>query len=76
MTPQQFAEILCDDLDLPPHHFVPLVTESINSQVEEFETYNDFYVIDEEDETNSRLTINVRSNSFSEQQIERDKLLY
>lgn len=36
MTPEQFAEILCDDLDLNPINFVPAVAQVIRSQVEAF----------------------------------------
>ncbi|CDW56416.1 SWI:SNF matrix associated [Trichuris trichiura] len=33
MTPEIFAEILCDDLDLPPNTFVPAVAASIRQQL-------------------------------------------
>ena len=36
MTPEQFAEILCDDLDLNPINFVPAVAQVIRSQVEAY----------------------------------------
>ena len=29
LTPDQFAEVLCDDLDLNPIHFVPAITAAI-----------------------------------------------
>ena len=29
MTPDQFAEVLCDDLDLNPIHFVPAITAAV-----------------------------------------------
>ena len=34
LQPEQFAEVLCDDLDLNPINFVPAVTAAINQQVE------------------------------------------
>lgn len=37
ITPQQFAKILCADLDLPTQPFVQQVTAAIRSQVEEHE---------------------------------------
>jgi SWI/SNF-related matrix-associated actin-dependent regulator of chromatin subfamily B member 1 len=36
ITPEQFAEILCDDLDLNPIAFVPAVAQAIRQQVEAF----------------------------------------
>ncbi len=35
-TPDQFAEVLCDDLDLNPINFVPAITAAINQQLEAF----------------------------------------
>ena len=34
ITPEQFAEVLCDDLDLNPTTFVPAVAQSIRQQLE------------------------------------------
>ena len=34
ITPAQFAEILCDDLDLNPLAFVPAIEASIKQQLE------------------------------------------
>ena len=36
ITPEQFAEILCDDLDLNPINFVSAIAQVIRSQVEAF----------------------------------------
>jgi len=36
LQPEQFAEVLCDDLDLNPINFVPAVTAAINQQLESF----------------------------------------
>ena len=33
LSPAEFARILCDDLELPPNHFVAPITESIESQL-------------------------------------------
>ncbi|KAH9376970.1 hypothetical protein HPB48_007990 [Haemaphysalis longicornis] len=40
ITPEQFAEILCDDLDLPPLSFVPAISQSIRQQIDAFPTDN------------------------------------
>ncbi|KAF9994493.1 Chromatin structure remodeling complex protein sfh1 [Modicella reniformis] len=37
LTPEQFAEILCDDLDLNVSKFVPEIAQSLRSQIAEFE---------------------------------------
>jgi len=36
LTPDQFAEVLCDDLDLNPIHFVPAITAAIQQQLDNF----------------------------------------
>ncbi|KAF9360460.1 Chromatin structure remodeling complex protein sfh1 [Mortierella sp. AD094] len=37
LTPEKFAEILCDDLDLSTVKFVPEIAQSIRNQIAEFE---------------------------------------
>lgn len=54
ITPEQFAEILCDDLDLPPLSFVPAISQSIRQQIEAFPTDN---LLD--DQTDQRVIIKV-----------------
>ena len=36
ITPEQFAEVLCDDLDLNPLTFVPAIAQAIRQQIEAF----------------------------------------
>lgn len=36
MTPEMFAEILCDDLDLNPLAFVPAVASAIRQQIDSY----------------------------------------
>ena len=38
LSPDQFAEVLCDDLDLNPLHFVPAITAAINQQIGNYYT--------------------------------------
>lgn len=45
VTPEQFAEILCDDLELNPTTFVPAVAQSIRQQVDAFPVDN---ILDEQ----------------------------
>ncbi|CAF0852465.1 unnamed protein product [Didymodactylos carnosus] len=54
ITPEMFAEILCDDLDLNPVPFVPAISQAIRQQL-------DTHPIDSllEDNTDQRITIKV-----------------
>jgi SWI/SNF-related matrix-associated actin-dependent regulator of chromatin subfamily B protein 1 len=54
VTPEQFAEILCDDLDLNPTPFVPAIAQSIRQQIEAFPTDNLL-----EDQSDQRVIIKV-----------------
>jgi len=36
ITPEQFAEVLCDDLDLNPITFIPAIAQAIRGQVDSF----------------------------------------
>ena len=47
ITPEQFAEILCDDLDLPSSSFSVAIASSIRQQCEQFSS--DMIPDDEED---------------------------
>lgn len=38
ITPEQFAEVLCDDLDLNPLTFVPAIAQAIRQQLDAFPT--------------------------------------
>uniref|UniRef100_A0A674EG77 SWI/SNF-related matrix-associated actin-dependent regulator of chromatin subfamily B member 1 n=1 Tax=Salmo trutta TaxID=8032 RepID=A0A674EG77_SALTR len=54
MTPEMFAEILCDDLDLNPLAFVPAITSAIRQQIESYPTDS---ILDEQ--TDQRVIIKV-----------------
>lgn len=47
LTPEQFADVLCDDLELPPSSFAGPISQSIRQQCEQFST--DMIPEDEED---------------------------
>ncbi len=53
ITPEMFAEILCDDLDLNTMAFVPAIAQAIRQQLEAH--HNDFL----EDNSDQRITIKV-----------------
>ena len=55
ITPEQFAELLCDDLELPTGTFVPAIAQSIKQQMEQYN--NDLIPQDEEDR---RVIVKVR----------------
>ncbi len=55
LSPDQFAEILCDDLELPNSSFVPAIASSIRQQCEQFSVD-----IIPEDEEDRRVIIKVR----------------
>ncbi|KAF4517939.1 hypothetical protein B566_EDAN005306 [Ephemera danica] len=38
ITPEQFAEVLCDDLDLNPLTFVPAIAQAVRQQIDGFPT--------------------------------------
>lgn len=54
MTPEMFAEILCDDLDLNPLTFVPAIASAIRQQIESYPTDS---ILDEQ--TDQRVIIKV-----------------
>ncbi|RUS29256.1 hypothetical protein BC938DRAFT_480872 [Jimgerdemannia flammicorona] len=44
ITPENFAEILCEDLELPLAKFVPVIAGSIRAQVQDFEAIHEIEV--------------------------------
>lgn len=66
LTPEQFAEILCDDLDLNPLLFVPAIAQSIRQQTNDFPSDN---VMDEiyDQRVVIKLNIHVGNTSLVDQ---------
>lgn len=60
MTPEMFAEILCDDLDLNPLTFVPAIASAIRQQIESYPTDS---ILDEQ--TDQRVIIKVGPQGWS-----------
>jgi len=50
LTPEQFAEVVCDDLDLNPLNFVPAIAAAIQQQVESFPVESDNLLKDQKDQ--------------------------
>jgi len=40
ITPEQYAEVLCDDLDLNPTLFMPAISQAIRSQIDGYPVDN------------------------------------
>lgn len=55
ITPEQFAEVLCDDLDLNPLPFVPAIAQSIRQQIEAFNNDN---ILDEQHDQRVIIKVN------------------
>lgn len=58
MTPEMFAEILCDDLDLSPLAFVPAIASAIRQQIESYPTDSIL-----EDQADQRVIIKVTNSN-------------
>ena len=57
ISPEVFAEVLCDDLDLPAASFVPAVVQAIRQQIKQFDTDSEILL---DQQTDQRVTIKVR----------------
>jgi SWI/SNF-related matrix-associated actin-dependent regulator of chromatin subfamily B protein 1 len=62
ITPEQFAEVLCDDLDLPSASFVAPIAQSIRQQIEAYPTEN---LLDEQTDQRVILKLNIHVGNIS-----------
>ncbi|CAI6345636.1 unnamed protein product [Macrosiphum euphorbiae] len=62
ITPEQFAEVLCDDLDLNPLPFVPAIAQSIRQQIEAFTNDN---ILDEQHDQRVIIKLNIHVGNTS-----------
>lgn len=62
ITPEAFAEILCDDLDLNPVHFVQGISQAIKQQIEAFPTDG---ILDEQCDQRVILKLNIHVGNIS-----------
>lgn len=58
ISPEVFAEVLCDDLDLPAASFVPAVVQAIRQQIKQFDTDSEILL---DQQTDQRVTIKVQA---------------
>ena len=57
ISPEVFAEVLCDDLDLPAASFVPAVVQAIRQQIKQFDTDSEIAI---DQQTDQRVIIKVQ----------------
>uniref|UniRef100_A0A914WUJ7 SWI/SNF-related matrix-associated actin-dependent regulator of chromatin subfamily B member 1 n=2 Tax=Plectus sambesii TaxID=2011161 RepID=A0A914WUJ7_9BILA len=68
ITPEMFAEVLCDDLDLPVSLFQPAITQSIKQQVEAATSENNALLAEQTDQRALlKLNIHVGNQSLVDQ---------
>lgn len=68
LTPEQFAEVLCDDLDLNPVNFVPAIAAAISQQVECFPSETENLLREQKDQrVVVKLNIHIGNHSLVDQ---------
>lgn len=72
ISPEVFAEVLCDDLDLPPASFVPAVVQAIRQQIKQFDTDSEIMLDQQADQ---RVIIKVQSQHDSVIKLNFSKLI-
>ncbi|XP_032238511.2 SWI/SNF-related matrix-associated actin-dependent regulator of chromatin subfamily B member 1-A isoform X1 [Nematostella vectensis] len=50
IAPETFAEVLCDDLDLPPSSFVPAIAQAIRQQVKQYDVEPEIALTEQKDQ--------------------------
>ena len=61
ITPETFAEVLCDDLDLSPMQFVPAIAQAIRNQVKQYTTESEIAL---DKQTDQRVIIKVSADQL------------
>ena len=57
ITPEIFAEIICDDLDLNPLTFIPAIAQSIRQQLDNYPSDN---IIEENTDQRVLIKVNIK----------------
>jgi chromatin structure-remodeling complex subunit SFH1 len=57
VTPDQFANIMCLDLDIPPQVFAPQISSAIRTQIEEYAPVAEIQI---PEETEMRVIVNIQ----------------
>lgn len=63
ISPEQFAELMCDDLKLPPSLFVRAISESIKSQCQQFQANSD--ILENSNDARVIIKLNVHVGNVS-----------
>ncbi|KAL9873408.1 SWI/SNF-related matrix-associated actin-dependent regulator of chromatin subfamily B member 1 [Glossina fuscipes] len=66
-TPEQYAEVLCDDLDLNPIPFVPAIAQAIRQQIEAFPSETPIIEESSDQRVIVKLNIHVGNTSLVDQ---------
>lgn len=64
ISPEVFAEVLCDDLDLPPASFVPAVVQAIRQQIKQFDTDSEI-TVDKQSDQRVIIKLNIHVGNIS-----------
>ncbi|KAM7443546.1 SWI SNF [Porites harrisoni] len=64
ISPEVFAEVLCDDLDLPPASFVPAVVQAIRQQIKQFDTDSEI-MLDQQTDQRVIIKLNIHVGNIS-----------
>ncbi|XP_033627739.1 SWI/SNF-related matrix-associated actin-dependent regulator of chromatin subfamily B member 1-A-like [Asterias rubens] len=63
ITPEMFAEILCEDLDLPPVNFVQSIAQAIRTQIDAFPA--DTSILEDQSDQRVILKLNIHVGNIS-----------
>ncbi|KAJ7387169.1 SWI SNF, matrix associated, actin dependent regulator of chromatin, sub b, member 1 [Desmophyllum pertusum] len=64
ISPEVFAEVLCDDLDLPAASFVPAVVQAIRQQIKQFDTDSEI-TVDKQSDQRVIIKLNIHVGNIS-----------
>ena len=62
ITPEMFAEILCEDLDLNPQQFVPAIAQSMRQQIEAFPME---HILENQTDQRVKINLNIHVGNIS-----------
>jgi SWI/SNF-related matrix-associated actin-dependent regulator of chromatin subfamily B protein 1 len=62
ITPEMFAEVLCEDLDLPPVTFIPAIASAMKQQIEAFPTE---HILEGQTDQRVKIKLNIHVGNIS-----------
>ena len=66
ISPETFAEVLCDDLDLSPMQFVPAIAQAIRNQVKQYTTESEI-ALDKQTDQRVIIKVHIAGDTIQEQ---------